>query len=162
MSLAEATTMRFEAFATALLAAAVLSAQDSYFPKAALDNNDRLDATRAHWYSCQLKALDEPSLLDAAKDPSLQAYRFIWLRTFHHPVAVRIEVMADGTAKLTAKVASGAGGYDPGKLVENSSRLLTQAQTDKFLRKVDRTEFWKLPGYDHVVGVTARSGLSRE
>jgi len=84
-----------------------LSAQDSYFPKGALSDYDRVDIGKADWYSGQLRALDEPSLLEEAKNPSLESYRFVWLRTFHHPVAVRLDIMADGSGKLTVKIASG-------------------------------------------------------
>ena len=47
----------------------------------------------------------------------------MWLRSFHHPVAVRLDIMSDGTGKLTVKIANGAAGYKPGKLVENTSPL---------------------------------------
>lgn len=88
-----------------------LSAQETYFPKGVLSSDARGDLFRANWYSKHLKALEEPSLLGLAKNPSLQSYRFVWLRTFHHPVIVRLDIMADGTGDLTVKVASGAGGY---------------------------------------------------
>jgi hypothetical protein len=90
-----------------------------------------------------LRALDEPSLLEEAKKPTLQSYRFTWLRTFHHPVAVRLDIMSDGTGKLTVKIANGAGGYKPGKLIENTSLSLTPEQTVKFLEQIKKTEFWE-------------------
>lgn len=54
---------RVEPSAILVLAAVLLSAQDSYFPKGALDSYKQLDSNLARWYLSQLKALDEPSLL---------------------------------------------------------------------------------------------------
>lgn len=42
----------------------------------------------ATWYSSQLCALNEPLIFD---QKSGTIYRFTWLRTFHHPVAIRIQ-----------------------------------------------------------------------
>src|ERR1022692_1355040 len=103
------------------LCTALASAQ--YFPKQSLD--DRGDEFRSKWYSRQLHALKEPSLLTQSKNPNSEAYRFLWLRTFHHPVAIRVVLRPDGTGVLTTKVASGAGGYSPGVLKEENSRDLT-------------------------------------
>src|SRR5215469_17272752 len=111
----------------------LVTSQDTYFPSGALSDSDQADSFKSRWYSDQLRALDEPSLLEKAKDPSLQSYRFVWLRTFHHPVAVRLDITSDGVGKLTVKIANGAGGYKPGKLIENTSRSVTTEQTDQFL-----------------------------
>jgi hypothetical protein len=126
-------------------AAIGLTAQTTYFPNHAFDSDARLNNFVDGWYSHQLSAFDEPSLLTQSKDPSTQSYRFLWLRSFHHPIAVRIEVKPDGTAMLTTKVASGAGGYPPGHLVTNTSKPLTKQQTESFLHKIDADKFWELP-----------------
>jgi hypothetical protein len=143
--------MRLTALATAILSILVMS-QDSYFPSGALSDYDRVDSFKARWYSDQLRALKEPSLLQEADNPSRQSYRFVWLRTFHHPVAVRLDIMSDDTGKLTVKVANGAGGYKPGKLVENTSPSVTQRQTDKFLEQVKDAGFWELSSYEKTSG----------
>ncbi len=144
--------MRVNAFAVVLWATLTMFAQDNYFPKGSLSSYDRADIARARWYSAQLRALDELSLLEEGKNASLQSYRFVWLRTFHHPVTVRLDIMADGTGKLTTKIANGAGGYEPGKLIESRSRSLTQEQTNKFLGQVKDAGFWELPSYEETSG----------
>jgi hypothetical protein len=143
--------MRLTALATAILAILVMP-QDSYFPNGALSDYDRADSFKARWYSDQLRALEEPSLLEEANMQSRQSYRFLWLRTFHHPVAVRLDITPDGTGKLTVKIANGAGGYKPGKLIENKSPLVTQKQTDKFLQHVKDAGFWELSSYEKTSG----------
>lgn len=114
-----------------------------FFPKGSLDLDKR--GFKAEWYSRQLQALNEPSLFEMAGTPSVQAYRFLWLRSFNHPIAIRIEVKPDGTGILTTKIASGAGGYRPGTLTQNSARSLTDAETRTFLARIDKVGFWKAP-----------------
>jgi hypothetical protein len=121
------------------------TAQTAYFPTHAFDTDARLNKFVNNWYSGQLRALHEPSLLTQSKIPSTQSYRFLWLRTFHHPIAVHLEVKADGTGILTTKIASGAGGYAPGHLMTNTSKPLTKQQTESFLHKIDADKFWELP-----------------
>jgi len=136
-------------FECVILASLALSPQEAYFPKGVLSDYDRLDNTIARQYTDQLRGLDEPSLLEEAKNPSLESYRFVWLRTFHHPIAVRLDIMADGTGRLTTKIGSGAGGYEPGMLIENTSRSIEREQIKKFLRQIKNVGFWDLPSYDN-------------
>ena len=131
-----------------LAADPTLSAQEPYFPEGSLSDNPGSDLFRSDWYSKHLKALQEPSLLQLAKNPSLESYRFVWLRTFHHPIIVRLDFASNGTAKLTTKVSSGAGGYDPGHIVENKSRPVTREETEKFLARVKLEQFWELPSHE--------------
>jgi hypothetical protein len=131
--------------AAVLLAASLSAAQTTYFPHRAFASDARYNKFVNDWFSAQLTALDEPSFLSRSKNSSEQSYRFLWLRTFHHPVAVRLELKRDGTSTLTAKIASGAGGYAPGHLVTTTSKSLTKQQTDFYVHKVNADNFWTLP-----------------
>jgi hypothetical protein len=110
---------------------------DTFHP-GSLDDSPRGDQFLYEWYSKQPKALDEPSLWTLSKTQKEQSYRFLWLRTFHHPAAVRIDV--NGTSRLTTKIASGAGGYARAILVQNDTSALTKEQTDWFLEKNPRKQ----------------------
>jgi len=136
-------------FLTAVLVLTFLGttafSQVAYFPKRSLDTSPNLDKLLIDSYSAQLKAFKEPSLFELSKSPTAQSYRFLWLRTFHHPIAVRLDIKADGAGILTTKVTSGAGGYEPGTLIENSKKPLTSQQTHAFLAKIQQTNFWLLP-----------------
>ena len=70
-------------------------------------------------------------------------YRFVYLRSFHKPIIVRLEVQPDGTGIVVAKVASGKGGYDPGRLIRNRKRAVPKKQVDEFLGLVQDEEFWE-------------------
>jgi hypothetical protein len=118
-------------------------AQGQYFPKSSLDFEK--DEFKAQWYSSQLRALQEPSLLKLTMTTSVESYRFLWLRSFHHPIAIRLEVRPDGTSVLTTKVTNGAGGYRPGALIVNSSSILNREQTRGFLSHIEKGYFWKAP-----------------
>ena len=73
-----------------------------------------------------LKAMHEPSLIeDSQARGGVEQYRLTWLRSFHHPVAIRIVINSAGGLLIT-KVTSGKGGYAAGKLTTNVEKQLTQ------------------------------------
>jgi hypothetical protein len=77
--------------------------------------------------------MGEPSLLDVSRqDSTVEIYRFLWLRSFHHPIAVRLSVRKDGSALLISKETDGKGGYKPGKLIRKTTALLPTEQTERF------------------------------
>lgn len=127
------------------ITAFTLPCRAQFFPKSSLDSNSRVDSRKAQWYSKQLEALREPSLFALAKDREAESYRFLWLRTFHHPVAVRLDRRQDGSWVLVTKVASGAGGYSPGRLVTNTSQGVLTADAQRFLSAVQEVGFWSAP-----------------
>jgi hypothetical protein len=92
--------------------------------------------------------MKEPSLWELSQNEKHQSYRLLWLRTFHHPVVIRVNVNPDGSAVLTTKIASGLGGYDPGHLLRDKSTMLSKARTDNFLSLVEKQNFWTFPSTD--------------
>jgi len=128
-----------------LLSLGSTSAQNlRYFPDLAFDENPQQNEQVAQGYTQFLKALQEPSLLDEAKTGT-EAYRFLWLRSFHNPIAVRLNMNKDGTSLLTVKVTSGRGGYEPGKLTKTTARELSTRETEWFLSRVQELGYWDLP-----------------
>jgi hypothetical protein len=98
-----------------------------------------------------LTALEEPVLRDSL--PGL-IYRFTWLRSFDNPIVIGL-INNNNHCSLYWKVSDGAGGYEPGKLVINKSRELTQKECNGFIRKVNSMKFWDIatpdseaPGFD--------------
>lgn len=98
----------------------------------------------ARWYSTHLRAMTEPSLSEASKDKTRVAYRFLWLRTRNHPIAIRLTIRPDGTGFLTGKMASGTGGYEPGTLSQNNSIEVSKPQVQQFLALLRKTAFWAM------------------
>ncbi len=122
-----------------------------YFPAGNFDDSEQLSKNREDWYSRELRNLGEPSLLENSTNKSAQVYRFLWLRSFRHPVAIRLDILPDGMGLLTAKMASGADGHEETKLVLNDEQQLTKKQVDWFLRVVEKEGFWDLKAFDHSV-----------
>lgn len=134
---------RFSILSWAFIVVASI-AQGQYFPKMALDSHPQADKLKQAWYSDELRALQEPSLLPLTKIPSQECYRFLWLRTFNHPISIRLVPKTNGTSVLIVKVASGSAGFHPGVLSENSTVILTREQTQGFLTLLDKVDFWHI------------------
>ena len=123
-------------------------ANPQYFPNGTFHDSsesDNFNNFKERWYSKHLRAMAEPSLPEATKYRALVAYRFLWLRTFHHPIAIRLTIRLDGTGFLTGKVASGRGGYEPGVLSQNDSFGISKPQVQTFLNLLQKAAFWVLP-----------------
>jgi hypothetical protein len=147
---------RFFVQVAALLLICGSGVAQQYFPDSVFDQQKKANDFVVDWYSQQLRALVEPSLWETSQKTKDQVYRFLWLRSFHHPVVVRLTVNRDGTGSLVMKVASGQGGYEPGKLIENSTRQISKQQTQWFLDRVEELKYWELPTHEeknNVVGV---------
>lgn len=128
---------------------AVCPGVGEYFPAGALRPGADADAfVRAH-YSKHLRAMEEPSF---QCDSAWPAYRFLWLRSFHRPVAVRIERRENGTY-LTAVELDGAGGYAPGAVSRRIERLVDAEQARSFLRALEQAGVWAEGGERRTLGL---------
>lgn len=94
------------------------------------------------WYSEMLFALKEPILKNYQGNKEI--YRFTWLRSFNHPVSIRLEKQGD-LIKLFTKVSNGAGGYVPGDLILDKVTDVTLQEYYILLEKIEETKFWTLP-----------------
>jgi len=93
------------------------------------------------WFSKQLTALDEPKLYT---DYTFETYRFTWLRTFHNPVSIRLE-KRNAEYFVFVKRTNGAGGYNPGQLVQNDTIRITESQWNDVMTKIYNINFWEIP-----------------
>ncbi|HEX8621705.1 MAG TPA: hypothetical protein VF718_07005 [Allosphingosinicella sp.] len=102
------------------------------------------------WYSRQLAAAEEPSLYlasQSARPLDGSTLRFTWLRSFHPPVVIRLEMGAApaGPHRLVAKQLSGAGGYHPGKVAKTIDRPLTPEEAERLRVALDRNRVFGIP-----------------
>jgi len=115
-----------------------------------------LDRSGIEWYSKHLIAAGELSLLPALQrgGPSPDVFRFVWLRTVHKPVIVRVETHDGGGLQVVATRLSGMGGYEPGVVEAQVKRPLTKAEERAFNPVLAATRQLTLPpvscdwGYD--------------
>jgi hypothetical protein len=117
--------------------------KSGFFPKGDFSNGwAGADDFMNDWYGKHLRAMNEKSLLETSAGQ--EVYRFLWLRTFHHPVFVRVE-RRQNEIKLFTKELNGAGGYDPGKIMREGSRNLDQTEWCEFLKLLRQADYWNLP-----------------
>ncbi len=137
--------MRLFTFLCLLLAGAGELPAQQYFPPGVLGTTPQEHDFKASWYAKQLKALHEPSLWELSQDPMAEAYRFLWLRTLDHPIAVRLVLRASGSGRMHFRMTSGQGGYEPGRIIRYGVSWLTKAKTQSLLEALAAADFWNLP-----------------
>jgi hypothetical protein len=131
-----------------LLVCPATANQVSYFPPGILGEKPELSRFKEQWYSKELQLLREPSLWELSKTQKSESYRFLWLRSFHPGIAIRIDLKADGSSIATIKIDNEKGKGEPTKLVKNKVIRLTEDQTQFFLDRVSDAQFWSLPTLD--------------
>jgi hypothetical protein len=94
------------------------------------------------WYSKHLVAMGELSLSCGVLEDT-ETYRFLWLRTWQNPVAVRVFQRGDDFG-LEAVVLDGAGGYDPGKVSRRVTRALSRDEWQMVIAEVQTIQFWHM------------------
>lgn len=99
------------------------------------------------WYPRFWDAAAEPSLYAVSQQPMGKrdfVLRFTWLRTFHHPVLVRI-TRTTGRTHLIAAELSGQGGYEAGKVQKRIDRELSAAEGAALANILSRSPVFDQP-----------------
>ncbi len=112
--------------------------QNIYFPLSGLAA--LTFGPRYGWYSRHLDAMNELPL--AALENEDESYRFLWLRTFHHPVVIHVWRNHDRQHFMIVKRLNGRGGYDPGTFDLYWKRPLSYIDWDAFMMHLEHSEFW--------------------
>ena len=119
-----------------------ISSSSYYFAKGSLSStNSNLDKFVREWYSKHMSAMNEPSL--SCGTPG-ETYRFTWLRSFHNPVSLRVEVQ-EGIATLHSIELDGAGGYEPGNVLRKDERVLSSGELNEIRSIFLDSNFHSLP-----------------
>lgn len=96
--------------------------------------------------------MKEPPL-SGVKDESLESYRFLWLRSFHPPVSVRIWRSRQQAWMTVKQLSTGGSPVNgevefPGGLSVNNTRPMTHEEWGRFQELLMKSEFWSLPSED--------------
>lgn len=110
-----------------------------YFPQGTFGKSAERDEEARTYYAKVLRAMSEPSL--TCKGSEADVYRLLWVRSKHHPIAVRLEVR-DGAAHLTATELDGPGG---GKVLRRVEKMLSPADWKQISNTVRDIDFWNIP-----------------
>jgi len=95
-----------------------------------------------YWYSKHLEAMNEPTLSTMTGHD--ETYRFLWLRSFHHPITIRIWRTGE-VKKMVFKELDGQGGDLPGKMIAHQTRRITSDGWKKLIGLIQEASYWQLP-----------------
>jgi hypothetical protein len=118
---------------------------DLFFPLGTLDASEPAAGyfSVTSWLSKRLQEMGEAPLSCGEGNDS---YRFIWLRSFHPTVVVRIDLTSDPKkATLHATELESDGVYAPGRVVRRAQRDLTKAELTKLRGDIRKEGLWSLP-----------------
>ena len=94
-------------------------------------------------FSLVLYSLDEPSLFQMAKDVTGLSYRVSYMSFVPtRCVVARIVVSEDGTGQITT---ASSACKDKGTPVERTKSNVSAGDVEKFLRLIDKNQFWAMP-----------------
>ncbi|MEN3327038.1 MAG: hypothetical protein V7638_1845 [Acidobacteriota bacterium] len=122
------------------------SAQTEFFAPAALCQRYRSARFLDGWYSGKLEAMNERPL--SALENEDESYRFLWLRTFHKPVAIHVWRAGDRHF-IAVKRLNGRGGYDLGRFDLYWSHSLSENEWDAFMLHLEHARYWLMPTEDN-------------
>lgn len=133
--------------ATSVPAATVAAQRTAtYFPSGSVSSFER------EWFGSALAAMEEPVLSGGGKPADYFALRILYLPTWGPPVAMRYE--AGGTqGTYRAVMLSGKGGYDPGTIKAQKSRVLSSDEIANIKRALADSGYWMLSDKDEVLGL---------
>ena len=122
---------------------AAVHAKGAYFPQGAFFQDTLLDQSFANAYTRRFKQMNESSLWFLPDEVPYGVYRFVWLRSFHSPVVVRIWIDA-GKRMTTVKELSRVIESGSSPLQVERTRSLTPDEWQTFSRLVDTSCFWDM------------------
>ncbi len=101
-------------------------------------------------FSHELDKLQENSLKTLPNPYCLAVYRFLWLRTFHNWISIRVEHHKDGNTKVFAKEFERREAAVPQSLLKNLSIKWPPAKYQIFARKIKAMGFWDSPSVETI------------
>jgi hypothetical protein len=136
---------RFSCFPGLSVRVSKSTAQTKFFP-AALSERPWSTRFMNGWYSRHLEAMNELPL--AALESEDESYRFLWLRTFHRPVAIHVWRTGERHF-MVAKRLNGSGGYDPGTFDLYWAHSLSENEWDAFMLHLEHSTYWLMQMGDY-------------
>jgi hypothetical protein len=93
--------------------------------------------------------MEEPSLSCGALE-STETYRFLWLRSFRSPIAVRVFRRGDDYG-LDAVILDGARGYEPGHVSRRVTKELSRDQWRTVIARLEGVQLWQMATRSNVL-----------
>jgi hypothetical protein len=135
--------MAWAALAAVLLG--IAAAPERYVPQSGWSRADEPDFFE-EWFGGQLRAMEEPVLSESGGHSGFRRrFRMLVLPSFHHAYAVRLDERDDGRAEARVVRLDGAGGYSPGKILEQESYSPDRAAVRRLYRAIGKVGLATLP-----------------
>lgn len=80
-----------------------------------------------------------------AEQAAQEGYRFTWVRTFHRPIVICIDVKPDGTGSATTKSLDGSPASGLGERIETHSAPISRAAVEGLRGALAAWDFWHAP-----------------
>ena len=125
-------------------------ADDNYFPAGIFGPHESELNWIRKFYSSSLAAMEEPPL---KYKRTVETYRFVWLRAFHPPVAVRLWKTGNQSYMSTKQLSdvgvpiNGEANF-PKSLAVNETQSITEAEWTHFQVLLKQAGFWSMPTTD--------------
>jgi hypothetical protein len=121
-------------------------AQRPYFPDLVfLPKDKELNSIRDDMTTVHLRAMKEPSLWRLSReDRSAEAYRFLWLASYEHPISLCL-TRGSGAFSLHVARHDGPPGVTAGRLTLNKDVKLNAQQEERLVSLLGKTTFWTAP-----------------
>ena len=107
----------------------------TYFPPHTFQG--RAGDFMVQWYSSVLHGLEEKPLWPPS--PNQTIYRFVWIRSFHDPVSITMQVEPEGNGQLRMQILDGV----PRQL-ESKAGSLSKDQVQKARALIEEAHFWAM------------------
>ncbi len=117
----------------------------SYFPLEAFNNDPELGEVKNKTFPTSLMFMGEPSFLTLPECAG-KAYRFLWLRAFHRPIAVRVWQSGEEFYLVAKKLDK------EGYLKDVQYRTITKSEWATLESHIEQASFWSLPTFGEVNG----------
>jgi hypothetical protein len=107
-----------------------------------LSDNEWCNQFRIDWYSKALKAMDEGPLCSRSNEE--ESYRFLWLRSFDHPIAIRVQRFGSNRLVVVKELERSRSDEVAGNL-KTFSFPLSDEEWNLITLNLDHACFWQMP-----------------
>ncbi len=111
---------------------------DNYWKSETFGKDILSDDFLQQWFSTQLCAMGESPISFSERDGV--RIRFLWLRSFHPGISIRVEHNTLETQIISTELA-GAGGYSPGAVARQINRTLSPKEWNKIEELISLIDF---------------------
>jgi hypothetical protein len=133
-------------------------AQPQYFPARVFSGNSEVSDLFARGYAQVLRSFEEPPLMKGTSDGKSAIYRLVLLPSMRNTtLMIRLSVNPDGTGALLSK--TGQTERNGPKHIKTVTRSLSAEQMSKFLKLLEKSDFWNLLTEDQQRGFDGEEWL---